>query len=149
MTSPEFKPASITDTAILLEMMEDFYAIDQYPFDQELTSQNIHILLNHPERGRIWLVSVENKIIGYVVLAFGFSFEYKGKDAFIDELYLKSEYRGLGIGAKVISFVIEEAKILGVKTLHLEAEKHNDAANHLYRKFGFKDNDRFLLNKTL
>ena len=149
MLMPDFIPASIDDSAILLEMMEDFYAIDQYPFDQELTAHNIQSLLNHPEWGRIWLVRVENQIIGYVVLAFGFSFEYKGKDAFIDELYLISEYRGRGIGAKIISFVIEEAKILGVKTLHLEAEKHNDAANHLYRKFGFKDNDRFLLNKTL
>ena len=149
MLMPDFIPASIDDSAVLLEMMENFYAIDQYPFDRELTAHNIESLLNHPEWGRIWLVTVENQIIGYVVLAFGFSFEYKGKDACIDELYLKSEHRGRGIGAKVISFVIEEAKNLGVKTLHLEAEKHNHAANHLYRKHDFKDNDRFLLNKTL
>ena len=149
MSLSNFFSASIDHIPHLLEMMEDFYAIDQYPFDQELTSHNILELLHHPEWGRIWLVSMEDQIIGYVVLAFGFSFEYKGKDAFIDELYLKAEHRGQGIGARVISFVIDEAKNLGVKTLHLEAEKHNQSANHLYRKFGFKDNDRFLLNKTL
>jgi GNAT superfamily N-acetyltransferase len=84
-----------------------------------------------------------------VVLTFGFSFEYGGRDAFIDELYLEAAHRGKGIGGLTIDFVSEQAKVLGVKALHLEVERHNDWGNRLYRKKGFGGNERHLLTKWL
>jgi len=60
-----------------------------------------------------------------VVLAFGFSFEYKGRDAFIDELFLKEAYRKKGIGGQTMRFVEQQAKELGVHAIHLEVEKSN------------------------
>jgi GNAT superfamily N-acetyltransferase len=38
--------------------------------------------------------------LGYIVLAFGFSFETGGRNAFIDELYVAPEHRGKGIARR-------------------------------------------------
>jgi ribosomal protein S18 acetylase RimI-like enzyme len=38
---------------------------------------------------------------------------------------------------------------LGVHTLHLEVERKNVRAHHLYRKMGFEDHDRYLMTKWL
>ncbi len=142
-------PATPDDIPILLEMMEAFYAIDGYPFDKKLTEENLHLFIQNDQLGKIWLIKDNVTTIGYIVLAFGFSFEFKGRDAFIDEFYLTAGYRGKGIGKEVIAFVSAEAPKLGVKALHLEVEHHNQNAKKLYFNQGFTDNNRGLLTKWL
>ena len=82
-------------------------------------------------------------------MANGFSFEYGGHDALVDEFFLKEEYRSLGIGGKTIDFVSAQAKILNINALHLEVELDNINARNLYLKKGFVDNNRTLLTKRL
>jgi ribosomal protein S18 acetylase RimI-like enzyme len=79
----------------------------------------------------------------------GYSIEYGGRDAFIDDLYLVPEARGRGLGARVMDFVEEQALMLGVKALHLEVEIANDRAYGLYRRRGFAESGRRLLSKRL
>ena len=70
----------------ILEMMEAFYAIDDYPFDGQNAEATLRHFLENENLGRLWLIQSGSQIVGYIVLTFGFSFEYSGKDAFIDEL---------------------------------------------------------------
>ena len=42
--------------------------------------------------------------VGYLVLTLGYSLEYGGRDAFIDEVYIRSSYRGRGIGTAALTF---------------------------------------------
>lgn len=48
--------------------------------------------------GRVWLIQHQSLAIGYVILTLGFSLEYGGRDAFIDEFYIQANYQGQGIG---------------------------------------------------
>ena len=145
----QFRVAQSDDQEDVLDMMRDFYAIDGYPFDRVRSRKNFLTLIADESLGRLWIIMDELETIGYLVLAFGFSFEYGGRDAFIDELYLKAGYRGRGIGGEVIDFVSREAKALGVYALHLEVERHNERGNRLYRKKGFGGHERTLLTKWL
>ncbi len=133
----------------VLRMMEDFYAIDKYPFDKLLTAANLKHFIAKPEFGRLWVITSEEVTIGYMVLTFGYSFEFKGRDAFLDEFYLKDRFRSRGIGSKAIDFVLEQAQALGIQAVHLEVERHNMAANQLYKKKGFEAHKRALMTKWL
>ncbi|MFQ3576978.1 MAG: GNAT family N-acetyltransferase [Cytophagales bacterium] len=145
----EFKIATEKDVPEVLTMMEHFNAIDNYPFDKLKTNKNILDFLSDTNLGRIWIIQNDNLIIGYFVLTFGYSFEHGGRDAFIDELYLKTEYRRKGIGGLVMDFISKEAPKLEVKVIHLEVERHNDGGVKLYTEKGFKDNGRILLSKKV
>jgi ribosomal protein S18 acetylase RimI-like enzyme len=100
---------------------------------------------------RAWLfrASPEGPVVGYVVLTFGFSIEYGGRDCFIDELYVVPDARGQGIGTAALEFATEEARKLGIKALHLEVMRGNNGALELYRRHGFAEVDRHLMNKWL
>lgn len=50
---------------------------------------------------------------------------------------VKSDFRSLGIGRKILSALCIEAKKRGVTLLHLEVREGNAAARHLYDTFGF------------
>lgn len=147
--SISYRQAATEHISLILEMMEAFYAIDHYPFDRALNEQNLHEFLNTEHLGRLWLIQDGASVIGYLVLAYGYSFEYKGRDAFLDEFFLREAYRSRGIGKLTIDFLIEQAALLGVKVIHLEAERHNEKALRLYEGKGFATKGRFLLTKYL
>ena len=99
--------------------------------------------------GKAWLICCGAEYVGYVVLTISFSFEYRGYDAFIDELYIAEEYRRKGIGRRAMEFVEVEAVELGVNAIHLEVTDGNDPAIGLYRRVGYAGNERFLMTKWL
>src|SRR5690606_30760095 len=114
------------------EMMQEFYTLYNYPFKYEKTRENLKVFLNSPDLGRIWIFLEDNVYIGYAVLCVSFSFEYSGKTAFIDELYIRAEYRGKGIGGQALDNILEEAKLMGINVLHMEVEKYNKQGIKLY-----------------
>ena len=129
--------------------MQDFYALDNYPFDRGQSYENLHQFINNPTLGRLWLVHQLKKRVGYLVLTFGYSFEYGGRDAFIDEFFLTEAVRNQGIGSTVMKMLHEKAKSLNVCAVHLEVEPHNEKGNRIYQKAGFKGNGRTLLTKRV
>lgn len=137
------------DSQAILDMMADFNAIDDYPFDRQKCLKNLDILIQNKHLGWIWMIQADDALAGYIVLTFGFSFEYKGRMAMIDEFYIIENYRNLGIGRKTMEFMQEKAAELGVKTILLEVENHNEKAKRLYFKQGYSGKDRSLLTKSL
>jgi ribosomal protein S18 acetylase RimI-like enzyme len=84
-----------------------------------------------------------------VILTLGYSFEFRGRDAFVDELYIEPEFRRRGLGRRAMEFLEERARALGVNAVHLEVDRGNDAAAELYRRAGYADQGRFLMTKWL
>jgi ribosomal protein S18 acetylase RimI-like enzyme len=149
MTPAVFQEASLKDTATVLRLMQRYYAEDGYAFDAVAARRAVEGLLSRPERGRAWCIEVSGEVAGYFVLTLGYSLEYRGVDAFLDELYLLPNYRGRGIGEAVLQRVRDHARELGAHALHLEVEKNKPGAIDLYRRCGFRDKGRFLLTMTL
>lgn len=143
MTS--FKPLEIADTEIITKMMQDFYAIDNYPMDVEVTKTLFQEFISNETLGKSWLIYSENEIVGYIILTFIFSFEYGGKIAFVDELFIQKNARGKGIGKEVIQFIQQEVPKLSLKLLYLEVEPHNENAQKLYLAHDFELHNRKLM----
>jgi len=131
----------------ILEMMERFYAEEKYPFDRAKARAAIEPFLAEPGLGRAWLFRDGGAAVGYFVLTLGFSLEYGGRDAFVDELFVSPSHRGEGLGRRALEVIHEACLELGVRALHLEVEKDNVPAAELYRKNGFEDHDRRLMTR--
>jgi len=54
------------------------------------------------------------------------------------KMYFLPEARGRGVGAEMLDLCLREAKSLGYARCYLETLTGMDAAQHLYRKFGFE-----------
>ena len=143
MTS--FKPLEITDISTITQMMQDFYAIDNYPMDVEVAKELFQEFISNENLGKSWLIYSENEIVGYIILTFIFSFEYGGKIAFVDELFIKETARGKGIGKEAIQFIQREVPKLSLKLLYLEVEPHNENAQKLYLAHDFELHNRKLM----
>lgn len=144
-----FIQAESNHIPLILSMMEEFYSIDNYSFNKINTEKNLREFINNENLGRLWLLNFNNEIVGYIILTFGYSFEYNGRDAFIDELFIKQEFRNKGIGSKTMEFIEQKGKELNINAIHLEVEMLNENAEKLYKNHGFWSNNRKLLNKKI
>jgi GNAT superfamily N-acetyltransferase len=145
-----YRGALNSDIDGLLQLMRGLQQDDPWsvPFCEEQVRQTVEELLLNPSRGRVYLISDAAAPIGYFVLAFDFSLEYGGVNAWIDEFFVRPELRGKGIGSQTLEFATRAAREHGAKVLHLEVNRGNRAL-HLYRRHGFEDHDRYLLSKWL
>lgn len=141
--------AQTADLDLLLTFMEEYYRFDRLPFDRNKAEAALRMLMENNALGRVWLIHAGSDPVGYLVLTLGYSLEYGGRDAFIDELYLRADYRRQGRGLEAMALVAGEAQRLGVRALHLEVERENGAAQVFHRKAGYTDHDRYLMTKLL
>ncbi len=133
----------------LLALPSAFYAEAGYAYDDRAARGAAAELVGEPERGRAWLIDVAGQCVGYIVIGFGFSLEYHGRDAIIDELYVEPGRRRQGFATAAMRLAEAAAKGLGVHALHLEVERVNERARTLYGKLGYGGNERILLTKRL
>jgi ribosomal protein S18 acetylase RimI-like enzyme len=150
-SSLEFREAILSDEAELIPMMRALAKQDPevIPFDESAARAAFHQFLSLPEFGRIWLFYDVPALVGYIILTIGFSFEFRGHDAFIDELYIAPSHRRRGFGRQAMAFVEQKAREMGVNAIHLEVDPGNDSALELYRRTGYRNHDRFLMSKWL
>ncbi len=142
-----FKLADVADIDLLVEFMREFYEFDHLAFDEQVARSALQQILSDDSLGRIWLIQLDGVSIGYVVLTLGFSLEFHGRDAFIDEIYIRAQYQKQGIGRRALEFVEGACLSLDVRALHLEVKRKNTNAQAAYRKWGFEDHDRYLMTK--
>lgn len=145
-----FQILKTSDIEITCKMMRDFYAIDNYAIDIEISKKLFKDFIADENLGKSYLIchsDIEGvlEIVGYTIMTFVFSFEYKGKIAFIDELYIKESHRGRGIGSKTLQFLKNESHKLKLKLIYLEVENHNLKAQKLYIANDFEFHNRKIM----
>ncbi len=140
-----FKNSEKTDLESIVKMMDAFYSIDNYLFDVEIAKKLFLEFISNENLGKCWLIYDDENTIGYVILTYVFSFEYQGKIVFLDELYIKEEFRGKGFGKTTVEFIKKQAKELSIKLMYLEVENQNINAQNLYLSQKFEFHNRKIM----
>src|SRR5687767_1841658 len=130
-------------------MMRAYYDEDGYTFVEAEARAAARMLIDDPALGALFVTCDEATVVGYVAVALGFSFEYRGREAFVDELFIAESHRGRGLGREALEVAEAYCREAGVNALHLEVEGHRENALELYRRWGFKSFDRYLMTKWL
>jgi ribosomal protein S18 acetylase RimI-like enzyme len=144
-----FRPATTADEPALLELMREFYRHAAMAWDEAAARAALHGLLADAGLGRALLIELDGALAGYLAVCFGYSLEFLGRDAFVDELYVREAFRGRGLGARALEIAADLCRECGVRALHLEVEHRNTRAQEIYRKAGFADREHYLMTRRL
>ncbi|MBO5926213.1 MAG: GNAT family N-acetyltransferase [Clostridia bacterium] len=124
------------DKNSVIKMMKVFYAspaVFTNGSDEIFLSDVENCVNNNPYlEGYIFENSAE--IQGYAMIAKSFSTEFGKPCIWIEDLYLKEKYRGLGIAKAFIDFIVKK---YDNSIVRLEVEEENKRAVNLYKKCGF------------
>lgn len=107
--------------------------------------RGVEPLLAGSPLGEVWLIGPADAPVGYLAIGLGWSIEFGGPDAFVDEFFLVEEVRGKGMGGAALDAVADRLGRRGIVALHLEVARENGAARAFYARRGFEPRDRYML----
>lgn len=145
LETAEIKIASIGDLEILLPLVRAFHEFEDLHTTDDQRKSSLTTLLVNGELGGIWLIYCDHQSVGYIALCVGYSIEFAGKDAFIDEFYIRPEFRGKGLGKRTLEFIKIAAQDLGIRAIHLEVARANTNAHKLYSRSNFEVREKYVL----
>lgn len=127
---------TILDTDEVLEMMREFYSSPAVFTDgsDEIFISDIENCINNSDYLEGYIIENSEAIQGYAMIAKSFSTEFGKPCIWIEDLYIRQEHRGKGLGKMFLDFITE--KYTGC-IFRLEVEVENAGAVRLYEKCGF------------
>ena len=134
-----FRDITPADHDLVLPMVADFYRTDavdhEVPVEIMERSFNACADPNEPLLRGV-LAYLDGEIAGYVYLTFCYSAEVGGRCVFIEEIFLKEEFRGRGLGREIMAWM--EGEYPEVRRFRLEVTQVNKSAIRLYEGSGYK-----------
>lgn len=129
------------DLDALVPLVREFCAADGHPFDEPTVRRAAGPLLADDMVGQIWLVvdAAAGAPAGYGVVTWGYSLESGGRDALLDELYVRE--RNQGAGSVALQAMMAAAAAAGARRMFLETERRNERVRGFYARLGFVTED--------
>jgi ribosomal protein S18 acetylase RimI-like enzyme len=128
--------AGLDDIDLLLALMHDFYAESGFALDRPPHDRAFRQLLANPALGAVWIARHKGAPAGHVVLAVRFTMEHAGLSGYVDDLYVRPQFRRLGIGRRLLDAVTSECRSRGCRSLQVEVASDNLPALALYAACG-------------
>jgi ribosomal protein S18 acetylase RimI-like enzyme len=128
--------ATPSDIPDLVDLMGEFYAESSFPLERAWATDAFSALLADPSCGGAWLIERNGALAGHVVLSVRFAMEFGGLIAYIDDLFVRPGHRRHGAARAGLEVLFDECRRRGCRSVHVEVDPANVAANALYRSYG-------------
>jgi GNAT superfamily N-acetyltransferase len=129
----EIRPVKESDFKLLIELFREFATFEKLP---EKMTNTVEKMMEDREYFHCFVaVDRQNEIVGYVTYFFSY-YTWIGKSLYMDDLYVRPEFRSAGIGTMLINRVIAFAKTENCRKLRWQVSEWNKPAIEFYRKLG-------------
>ena len=134
----QIRKAALADVEAIREIYNEAILTTTATFDTEPKSaaERLQWFQSHDERHPIIVAVVDGKVVGWASLT-----QWSDRAAYDDtaetSFYVKSEFRGRGIGRRLKAATIEEACRLRFHTLIARVAEGSDESIHLNESAGF------------
>ena len=142
-----FLPLTAAALESALALMHAFYTEEALEYVEPRARRALELLLADPARGKFIFIHRDERPAGYFVITAGFSLEFAGPFALLDEFYVAPTERGMGLGALALEHIFLTARSLGVAAIRLEVDRANPRVRAFYERSGFVAHDRDLMTK--
>jgi len=121
------------DFAELIALFHEFALFEKLP--DKMTNSVTQMKAEKEYLHGFVAVSESDTIVGYVTYFFAY-YTWTGKSLYMDDLYITREFRGLGMGTRLIREVIDFAKSNDCKKLRWQVSEWNKPAIEFYQSLG-------------
>jgi len=97
----------------------------------------LELILAQPSVGQLFVITRGETVLGMVSLLFTISTAEGGKVAWLEDLVVRPDQRGRGLGTRLLRAVVDWARRKGLARITLLTDADNAGARRLYVRHGF------------
>jgi GNAT superfamily N-acetyltransferase len=133
----KIRKAEKKDISSILSMIKELAEFEQLLHKVQTTEENLkEVIFNENKFVEVLIAEYDNKICGQTIFFKNFS-TFVGKPGYyIEDLYVKPEYRGKGIGKALLDAVINKAKENNFGRVEWVVLDWNNSAIEFYKNRG-------------
>jgi RimJ/RimL family protein N-acetyltransferase len=136
------EPATMEDLPSLTELLMELFAQESdFRADYNAQMRGLRLLLEQPNRGRIFVLRSANKIIGMINLLFTISTAEGGFVILLEDLIIGSNFRRQGFGSELLKYAIDYAKQKDFLRITLLTDRVSESSLAFFEKHGFQRSD--------
>jgi len=126
------------DKELYMELVNEFYHSDAvlHPVKRENHEAMFAELMRSDVYAECYIIESGGNVAGFIMISKTFSQESGGLVVWIEEIFIREEFRGKGLGSAALEFI---EKKVPASRYRLEIEPDNDRARELYTRLGYKN----------
>ncbi len=134
----KIEPATPEDISELADLLTLLFAQEaDFRPDREKQERGLRLLLESPHFGVIFVARDEGAVLGMVSLLFTVSTAEGGYACWLEDMVIRPDRRGDGLGSRLLTHAIEYARSRGFARITLLTDRANAGALRFYRRHGF------------
>lgn len=133
----QIKKTKSSDIPQILAMIREFAELEDLSNYCEVTVENLHdSLFGENAFVESLVVFADETPVGYAMF-FPYFASFRGQRGFyLEDIYIKKDFRGLGLGEKIIREIATLGKQRGFVRIDFQVLKNNQNAREFYKKLG-------------
>lgn len=150
MTNTEIDFATAADLPQLADLLAELFTLERdFNPQREKQLSGLQWILDEPTLGKLFVLRVEGKVAGMASVLITVSTAEGGRVLLLEDVIVGREYRGGGLGRKLVEHVLDWAREQGMTRVTLLADRSNQLALDFYRKLGFESSYMSVMRKKL
>jgi N-acetylglutamate synthase-like GNAT family acetyltransferase len=148
--NPRVEPATIEDLPALTELVMNLFEVSgDFSADRAVQERGLQLILEQPNRGRIFVVRNHDQIFGMVNLLFTISTACGGFVVLLEDVVIHPAHRGQGFGTLLLEHVAEFAKNKQFKRITLLTDRISAESQEFFKKRGFEYSNMIPMRKII
>lgn len=142
--------ASEQDLSVMAGLLAELFAqeSDFHP-DHARQLAGLRLILNHPERGRLFVARVDGEVAGMANALITVSTAEGGEVVILEDVIVRERHRRLGIGRRLVGHVLDWAAGQGMRRVSLLTDADNAGAQAFYAGLGFQPSGMRVMRRPL
>jgi GNAT superfamily N-acetyltransferase len=133
------EPATTDDLPQLADLLFDLFSHeDDFIPDRDKQMRGLRLILEQPNRGRIFVLRNQARIIGMINLLITISTAEGGFVLILEDLVIHKDHRGQGYGSRLLEHALGYARAKDFQRITLLTDKLEENARSFYEQHGFK-----------
>lgn len=140
-TGPKIELGLATKAEIpqLVELLGTLFSIEADFVPNAAKQQRaVEMILDDPRIGVIYVAREAGRVVGMVSTLYTVSTAEGGKSAWLEDMVVRAECRGRGVGAELLEYAVVGAREAGVLRLTLLSDEDAAQAHAVYAAEGFQ-----------
>jgi GNAT superfamily N-acetyltransferase len=146
----EIGVAIVNDLPHLADLLAELFTLESdFQPERDKQLRGLRLILDNPNLGRLFVLRDEANVLGMANALITVSTAEGGRVVLLEDVIVRREHRGNGLGRRLVEHVLAWAKAEGMTRVTLLADRDNTAALDFYRKLGFEHSHMTVLRKKL